>query len=205
MKPSYSTYLKGLFISSITSLIATDANAQTYDLTRIKEEGSTQINFSGIKNDLTPKLLLALNSDNTYSSVGHRSHRSHSSHRSHYSSYNGGGGTNTTNPSQNLIQRTPKSSSPINNSNSNNFTTKNLGDRIIKEGMRGTDVTQLINILIKKGYLVLQDGSTSVVGEYEYTSTISDAVKEFQKSNLQAADGIVGVETVYLLKSDSSK
>lgn len=203
MKIIYSNYLKGLFISSITSLIASDANASRYNLMNFTEDGSAQINYSGIKKDLTPKLLLALNSDNSYSSVGHRSHRSHSSHRSHYSSYNGN--TPTTNPSQNLIQKAPKSPSTISNSSSNDILIKNLGDRIIKEGMRGTDITQLINILIKKGYLVLQDGSKSVIGEYDYTSTISDAVKEFQKNNNQTADGIVGVETVYLLKSDSSK
>lgn len=203
MKIIYSNYLKGLFISSISSLIASDANAHRYNLMNFNEDGASQINYSEVKKDLTPKLLLALNSDNSYSSVGHRSHRSHSSHRSHYSSYNGN--TPTTNPSQNLIQKAPKSSSTISNSSSNDILIKNLGDRIIKEGMRGTDVTQLINILIKKGYLVLQDGSKSVVGEYDYTSTISDAVKAFQKNNNQTTDGIVGVETVYLLKSDSSK
>jgi len=201
MKNKYSKYLKGLFISSITTLIATDSNAESYNLSKIQEENFNINNPTGIKKELSPKLLLAFNSDNSYSSIGHRSHRSHSSHRSHYSSYNGG--TTKTNPSQDLIQKAPKSSSTI--STSNSISVKNLGDRIIKVGMRGADVTQLINILIKKGYLILQDGSKSVVGEYEYTSTISDAVKEFQKNNNQTSDGIVGVETVYLLKSESSK
>lgn len=72
----------------------------------------------------------------------------------------------------------------------------NLGDRILKKGMQGTDVTQLKNILIDKGYL----SGPLAKGPTLYDVEIEKAVIKFQKKTGIDADGIVEVQTVYFLK-----
>jgi murein L,D-transpeptidase YcbB/YkuD len=71
-----------------------------------------------------------------------------------------------------------------------------LGDRVLKSGMQGTDVTQLINILIDKKYLngPLHKGSSI------FDETVRTAVIAFQKDTGIDADGIVNTQTVYFLK-----
>ena len=76
-----------------------------------------------------------------------------------------------------------------------------LGDRNLKLGMSGSDVTQLINILIKKGYLKLENGETTVSGTYTYDETIEAVVKKFQKDNGLDSDGECGPTTTYYLKN----
>lgn len=69
--------------------------------------------------------------------------------------------------------------------------------------MSGTDVTELINILLKKKYLKLEDDGTSVVGSYTYDETIEATVKQFQVDNGVKADGICGPLTIYHLKKEN--
>ncbi|WP_345031017.1 peptidoglycan-binding domain-containing protein [Ravibacter arvi] len=73
-----------------------------------------------------------------------------------------------------------------------------LGDRVIRLGMKGLDVTEAINILIKKEYLISESQSFTV--ELEYTQVISDAIKRFQTDNGIEATGIINSQTVSLLK-----
>jgi murein L,D-transpeptidase YcbB/YkuD len=64
--------------------------------------------------------------------------------------------------------------------------------------MKGTDVKELIDILIKKGYFEKNDSDTA---EYnEFTLKVEDSVKKFQTANSLDADGIVGSTTVLYLK-----
>jgi peptidoglycan hydrolase-like protein with peptidoglycan-binding domain len=73
---------------------------------------------------------------------------------------------------------------------------KNLGDRILKKGMHGTDVTQLKNILIDKGYL----SGSFAKGSILFDAEIEKAVIKFQQKTGIDTDGIVEVQTVYFLK-----
>lgn len=66
--------------------------------------------------------------------------------------------------------------------------------------MSGTDVTELINILLRKKYLTLSDGSTFAKGSYTYDSKLESVVKKFQKDRHLNADGECGPTTVYHLK-----
>ena len=54
----------------------------------------------------------------------------------------------------------------------------NLGDRVLERGMRGTDATQLKNILIDKGFLE----KPFVKGEILFDDTMETALKKFQDS-----------------------
>lgn len=69
--------------------------------------------------------------------------------------------------------------------------------------MQGADVTELLNLLVKKKYLVFLDSTVTVAtGESTYDTTMEDAVKRFQTDHKLKADGVVGTTTVYYLKKD---
>ena len=72
----------------------------------------------------------------------------------------------------------------------------NLGDRVLKEGMSGKDVTQLKNILIDKKFL----SGPFAKGETKFDNNIKNAVIRFQKSIGIDEDGTVDFQTVYFLK-----
>lgn len=62
--------------------------------------------------------------------------------------------------------------------------------------MKGTDVSQLKNILIDKGFLT----GRMVKGVSEFDEALKEAVIKFQNSINIDADGIVETQTVYFLK-----
>lgn len=74
--------------------------------------------------------------------------------------------------------------------------TFNLGDRLLKKGMQGADVTQLKNILIDKELL----NKPFVKGEINFDITIEQALKRFQDSIGIEASGVVDTQTLYFLK-----
>ena len=67
--------------------------------------------------------------------------------------------------------------------------------------MKGSDVTELINILLKKEYLVIESGATELTGEYVFDEVVEGAVKAFQRDNNLQDDGIVTTTTVFYLKN----
>ena len=150
--------------------------------------------------DLSKKLLLRRNNQGLLEFRSHRSHRSHSSHRSHYSS----SGSAQIPKSQPKSEPKSSSSSGIKpnylNDNSSLSSGYVLGSRVLKLGMSGNDVTELINILLRKRYLALDDGGMTVTGVYTYDSIIEDAVKRFQTDNGLDGTGVCDVKTVYILK-----
>jgi hypothetical protein len=203
MKTKYSLFLKNVFLSSVAALIPSKSHAIAYDLGKLETDNdATSISSTKIT-DLTPKLRIKFNNDNTYLAMGHRSHSSHSSHASHsshsshYSSSptGGSGGSSGTGGSG-----TPTNSND-NSGNTNNQQTVHewkLGDRILKKGMKGADVKELIKILIQKGYFVKL--VADIFDETEFTLKVEESVKKFQKANSLGADGIVGATTVLYLK-----
>jgi peptidoglycan hydrolase-like protein with peptidoglycan-binding domain len=74
-----------------------------------------------------------------------------------------------------------------------------LGDRNLKRDMSGSDVTELINILLKKGYLLLENGQNQVYGTYTYDETIEATVKKYQKDNNLTVSGNCDASTAYHL------
>ena len=74
----------------------------------------------------------------------------------------------------------------------------NLGDRVLKKYMQGTDVTQLKNILIDKGFI----GKPFVKGNTVFDDTIERAVKQFQNKIGIDATGVVDTQTLYFLRKN---
>jgi murein L,D-transpeptidase YcbB/YkuD len=66
--------------------------------------------------------------------------------------------------------------------------------------MKGMDVTEVINILIKKEYLLLATGRRVFTDELEYTTVVANAIKRFQSDFAIEATGVVDAQTVMLLK-----
>jgi len=185
--------LRKVFLSSLAGIAANNTSAAINDPTVFEpnKNGNRFESYLNLKPDLSPKLLLKKILNDGWTFMAHRSHRSHSSHqshRSHYSSSGGGSGTST-----------PKA----NPSNQPNSTTNSLqlGARTLKKGMSGTDVTELVNILLRKEYLKLDDGGTVVTGSYAFDETIEGAVKKFQSDNGLTSDGVCGSTTIYYLKN----
>jgi len=218
MKNHFKTLLKGIFLSSISSLVASQgADATAYDLNKLKvnSDGQTEVKA---KKDNSQKFILRFKSDDSYLIAGHRSHSSHASHASHAShrsssTYSGSySGTSSSSDSSPASTSTPTPTIKTTSSTQNNEVTKSnhnsanttsysseilkLGDRFLKKGMIGTDVSQLKKILIEKKFLV----KTSDDGNMLFDEKTEMAVIAFQKSLGVMADGIVGSNTVYYLK-----
>jgi hypothetical protein len=229
MKSKLSDLLKKVFLSSIASIVANNtATADGTPAIEHNFGKNKENEFSlSTEKDLSPKLLLKQNSNSEWAVVSHRSHRSHSSHRSHYSSTSGSSssrssttrssGSNSSGSSTSTTSRPLGISSSGSSSNSStpartitptqspsntlgiSPTGLNLGDRNLKLGMSGSDVTQLINILIKKGYLKLENGDNQVYGTYTYDETIEATLKKYQLNNGLKNDGVCGSATAYHL------
>ena len=124
--------------------------------------------------------------------AGHRSHRSHSSHRSggsgrsgghyshasHMSGYSGGSSygssssrRSSSRPSTVYSAPKPPKKTPA---------TYSLGDRALKSGLYGADVTELTNLLVRKKYM-RTEWISQQSGYSLYDSNVVNAVKRFQK------------------------
>lgn len=221
MKNKLSDLLNKIFLSSIASIITNNTASAIPVTDDICTKNAERVFSMSTKKDLSPKLLLKQNTGSEWTVVSHRSHRSHSSHRSHYSSTSGSSssrsttsrssGSSSSTTSKPLGISTSGSSSgssnparvltPTKSSNTSGISPTSLkfGDRNLKLGMSGSDVTELINILIKKGYLKLENGDSQVYGTYTYDETIEATVKKYQKDNGLVSDGTCGSATTYHL------
>ncbi|MBC7000609.1 peptidoglycan-binding domain-containing protein [Cytophaga sp. FL35] len=208
MSKKLSNIIQKVFISSLGGIATAHGYDNVIDESSYSDDLKNRINhihnLAPSKEDRSKKLLLKLNKLNQFEFLSHRSHRSHSSHRSHYSSTSSGSRTNRSSPSS------PSSSSSGSASSLSSGTfvktpslipNYKLGSRILRKGMKGTDVTELINILLKKKYVVLSDGGMVVSGIYTYDEIVEDAVKRFQIENNIDSTGICDVTTVYKLKN----
>jgi murein L,D-transpeptidase YcbB/YkuD len=211
MKQDYSKFLKKLLLGSLGSLLSinsfTTKGIEPKDLVFENTDDNISSEDFNIK-ELSKKLVLTTSEDGweSFSHRSHRSHRSHSSHRSHRSHYSSSSGSSssststykrTYNTTTKKTTTSPKKSSSI--YKIPKVTNLHLGDRIIKPKMYGSDVTQLINILLKNKYLIREDKQTIVYGLKTYEGAVINALKEFQRLNNLPVDGIVGAQTVLKL------
>jgi hypothetical protein len=217
MKSDLSMLLKKVFFTSLAGIMAKEVNGgAAVDISSYHNvDENTTLTIEKVSN-LQPKLLLKQNSNEEWSVLAHRSHRSHSSHRSHYSSSTSG--TNRSSGSGSSGSSSGAGSgasggtgwpapivSPAKSRQTNSgisATALKLGSRTLKRGMSGTDVTELVNILLKKKYLKLENDETQVTGSLIYDETIEATVEQFQKDNKLTVDGVCGPLTVFYLKKD---
>lgn len=225
MKSSLSSLLRKIFLSSLAGIAAKGVSGSIPNIgfyPSYGEESEATLVLEK-ENNLQPKLLLKKSNNDEWNVMAHRSHRSHSSHRSHYSSSSGGSSRSGSSSGSSRSGSSGSSSgssnsgtsgttvkpnsllSPIKSAEANlgiSATSLKLGARTLKLGMSGTDVTELINILLKKKYLKLDNGGTQVNGSYTYDETIEATVKQFQIDNGVLPDGVCGAMTVYHLKKE---
>ena len=74
-----------------------------------------------------------------------------------------------------------------------------LSDRVLKKGMKGTDVKAMQELLIASGYPLRQHGADGSFGDETET-----AVKAFQKAMRLTVDGIVGEKTLSALIAEAT-
>jgi len=142
--------------------------------------------------EISDLILYKSNANTLGSSTFHRSHRSHSSHRSHYSSYTEPSKpkTDSEESSNKTKSATPKRET-VTEENKTSLI-KKLGSRQLSIGMEGTDVGDLQDILIKKGFKDVKVTTT-------FDKSTENAVKAFQKSKKIAESGIVDILTLWHL------
>lgn len=136
-----------------------------------------------------PRLVLKRAAESTLTLVSsHRSHRSHSSHRSHYSSSGGGGGGG-------YPRSTPRTTTPTRRSEPLPVTGAyclpvdvEFGSRLLQRGMCGSDVAELMRLLVAHGHLASYDVNSDSL----FTYAVENAVREFQRSRQLDQDGKVG-------------
>jgi len=218
--------LREIFLGSLAGLTA--STAQSSDTFPESTDSDVSINhkiqifreFKSGNPKITKPFILKRFDEFHAVNLSHRSHRSHSSHRSHYSGSSGSSsgyssgsstGSSTTGSYSSGSSSTPSGlyqSVPVPKPKQAQQPELmlaqpkvfKLGDRIIRLGMKGFDVTEVVNILLKKQYLVLGDGSKVITEEVEYTNVIRDAIMQFQRDNGIDVLGIVNPQTVSLLK-----
>jgi len=201
MKKSSKKILKSILLSSVFSLFGTNSNAA--QVVTVAEGESDSFNekdiLSSLGNKIQKNVLKMGHNGEVKLIAGHRSHRSHSSHRSHRSSSSGSyssGSSYRSSSGSSYSQPVAPAKTPA---------TYQLGDRTLKEGVYGNDVTALVNLLVSKNYL-RKDKVTMRSGYAVYDSGVKAAVIRFQNDAKLTSDGIAGTPTINQLKNwDASR
>ena len=143
-----------------------------------------------------PRVLLrALDGSRVALISSHRSHRSHSSHRS---SSTGRGSPPPVPPTK---KKSPAPSGGTGKGGAQSLMsavddTNSLGKRVLRLGMSGKDVDELILLLVKGELLT----ATEIPQESLFTDAVERAVKKFQAVKGIPENGLVDYRTLLLLR-----
>jgi len=142
----------------------------------------------------------------------HMSHRSsgggrggHSSHASHMSSYRGGSSSHSSHSSSSYRRNSGSSrssslySNPTPTAPKKTIATYSLGDRSLKFGLYGADVTSLTDLLARNGY-IRSSWVKKKSGFSQYSTEIVSAIKRFQKDASLKQTGIADANTISRLR-----
>lgn len=215
MKKSLSDLIKGVIASSVAAIAGThgaDA-APAYTFKDAQSDATKEANAE-VKKDLSYKLLLTMNADESYMLSGHRSHSSHSSHRSHssgsshysHSSHSSSSHYSSSHYSSSTTTATKPSTSSSSSSSSIMSTYKSsgsytIGDRPIKKDLYGSDVKTASDYLVKLGYLNEDKISKNSSGYVVCDDAFVEAISSFEKDNSMAVDGALSILELSTLKS----
>lgn len=212
MKFSAKNTIKTLLLSAVAALVHTNANAEEIanfisDLSggdNISEEskrswGKVFKNVLKVNKNGEAKLIASHRSHMSHRSGGGGGGGGHQSHYSHYSSYGGGSSHYSSSSS---YSKTSSSYSKPKPKTAGDYT---IGERTLKTGIHGSDVTSLTGYLATALYLnrssIKQKGGYSL-----YDANIASAVKHFQKDAGLTQTGMADKETIEKLKYwDNSK
>ena len=154
MKKSFKDLIKGIVATSIAAIAG--AHGAEAAPTVSFNDSDLDLDIASVgeaKKDLSYKLMLKINSDNTYDIAGHRSHSSHRSHRSHSSHRSGSSHySHSSHYSSTTTTRSTTSSSSSSSSYVSPSSYK-LGSRTLNKDLYGADVKLLTDNLVKCEYL----------------------------------------------------
>lgn len=187
--------LRSILLSSVLSFLGTNAEATPSNVILDSDNNDDHDLINSLKNKVQKNVLKIGQNGDMKLIAGHRSHRSHSSHRSSSS-----GGYRSSGSSYRSSSTYTKPVTPA-----KTIATYQLGDRTLKEGVYGNDVTLLTNLLVSKKYLH-KDRITLRSGYAVYDSNVKNAIIRFQNDARISNDGIATIETVSQLRSwDANK
>ena len=212
MKNSAKNKIKALLLSAAAALLPTHAQAE--EATTFMPDLGNDDDFFGETNRSWGKVFknvakLDKNGDVKYI-ASHRSHMSHRSggggggygHRSHYSHYSSYGGGSSHYSSSSSSRSSSSSYSKPKPKTAGDYS---IGDRTLKTGIHGSDVTSLTGYLAT-GLYINRSWIKEKEGYSLYDATIASAVKHFQKDAGLPQTGVADQTTIYKLKSwDYSK
>ena len=210
MKNSAKNKIKALCLSATAALLPTHAQAE--EATTSMPDLGNHEDFFGETNRSWGKVFknvakLDKNGDVKYI-ASHRSHMSHRSggggygHRSHYSHYSSYGGGSSHYSSSSSSRSSSSSYSKPKPKTAGDYS---IGDRTLKTGIHGSDVTSLTGYLAT-GLYINRSWIKEKEGYSLYDATIASAVKHFQKDAGLPQTGVADQTTIDKLKSwDNSK
>lgn len=209
MKSKTKNIIRNILLGAIASLYNTNAQASDCSSVPLLEglsDKDKQDAVGALKNKIIRNVLQIKKNGDTKMIAGHRSHMSHRSggggggghysHASHYSSYGSGGNSRHSSHSSHSSSTTYSAPRPA----PKTYKTYNLGDRTLRSGLYGNDVSKLTALLVSKNYLnsswiTMQDGYPI------YNSAVVSAVKRFQKDVGKAQDGVMTASLASELES----
>ena len=212
MKKSAKNKIKALLLSATAALLPTHAQAEA--TTTFMPDFGNNDDFFGETNRSWGKVFknvakLDKNGDVKYI-ASHRSHMSHRSggggggygHRSHYSHYSSYGGGSSHYSSSSSSRSSSSSYSKPKPKTAGDYS---IGDRTLKTGIHGSDVTSLTGYLAT-GLYINRSWIKEKEGYSLYDATIASAVKHFQKDAGLPQTGVADQTTINKLQSwDNSK
>lgn len=206
MKRKAKKIIRNLLIGAVASIYHTDAQAADSHSAPLLEglDGENKSDaVSALRNKVFKNVLQMTRNGNVKLIAGHRSHMSHRSsrggghysHTSHYSGYGTGRSSHTSHSSSSYgsTYTAPKPAPKT-------YKTYDLGDRTLKLGLYGNDVSKLTSLLVTKKYM-----SSSWIsmqkGYPVYNAKVVDVVKRFQKDAGLSQTGIVTSSLVSKLEN----
>lgn len=199
MKDKAKKIIRNILIGAVASLYHTDAQAAGNSAQPLLEGlngDDKESAVSALKNKIIRNVLQIKRNGDTKLIAGHRSHMSHRSggggggghysHASHYSGYGGGGSSHSSHSSHSSSSYGTTYPKPA----PKTYKTYDLGDRTLKSGLYGNDVSKLTSLLVSKKYMN-SSWITMQNGYPVYNARVVAAVKRFQKDAGKTQDGIM--------------
>ena len=215
MKNKAKKIIRNILIGAVASICNKDAQAlENSDKPNLESfnGGDGESAISALKNKIIKNVLQIKKNGDTKLIAGHRSHMSHRSgggggghysHSSHYSGYGGGASRHSSHSSHSSSSYSTTYSAP--KPAPKTYKTYNLGDRTLKSGLYGNDVSKLTSLLVSKKYMN-SSWITMKNGYSVYNARVVSAVKRFQKDAGKSQDGVMTSSLVATLKNwDESK
>ena len=216
MKNKAKKIIRNILIGAVASICHTDAQAAENSAMPLLEGlngDDKESAVSALRNKIIKNVLQIQKNGDTKLIAGHRSHMSHRSggggggghysHASHYSSYGGGSSRHSSHSSHSSSSYGTTYSAP--KPAPKTYKTYNLGDRTLKSGLYGNDVSKLTSLLVSKKYMN-SSWITMQSGYPVYNARVISAVKRFQKDAGNPQDGVMTSSLATALENwDESK